>query len=275
MRRPVACPADRSRRWRRRCRWPTPAAAPGRAARSRSPTSTPISTSARSSALFGGSFALGHPDRALDDAPPARLLSHDETPSMSRTTRTTPRASPSRCSSPACASLLVYRAVQRIPVREVEVQQLPGGGRRPRRCRWARLLAAGRREAGGLAGRRARSPARFATGRGSGQPRPDRRRWSRTSRSPASKVAAREAGAGLPPTITAGHAGHLGEGQRGGRRRRLRRARHPRRRGRHHRPAASRACPASWSSNVQVLTAGTKIDQEQAARRPAGAGARS
>ena len=44
------------------------------------------------------------------------------------------------------------------------------------------------------------------------------------------KLASIEAGAGLPPSITAGHAGGLGEGERGRRRRRLRRPRHPRRR---------------------------------------------
>ena len=44
------------------------------------------------------------------------------------------------------------------------------------------------------------------------------------------KLAPLEAGAGLPPSITAGHARRLGEGQRGRRRRRLRRPRHARRR---------------------------------------------
>ena len=82
-----------------------------------------------------------------------------------------------------------------------------------------------------------------------------------------SKLAAVGAGAGLPPTIPPGMRGDLGARQRGHRRRRLRRARHARRRGRHLRVARgsrAKALARVVVSNVQVLTAGTRYDQEKA-----------
>ena len=80
----------------------------------------------------------------------------------------------------------------------------------------------------------------------------------------AAKVAPPGTGAGLPPIDHAWHARHLGEGRRGGRRGRLRRPRHQgRRRHDDQQPAAS-SVSRVVVSNVQVLAAGTKIDQDQA-----------
>ena len=87
----------------------------------------------------------------------------------------------------------------------------------------------------------------------------------------AAKLASKEAGAGLPPGHPRGHARRFGPRQRSRRRRRLRPARAtastwspPRAR-----PSRAPTRPRrSCSSNVQVLTAGTRMEQDQDDNKP-------
>ena len=107
--------------------------------------------------------------------------------------------------------------------------------------------------------------------RGRRQPRPDR---AVDENEPLTEVEAGAARGGRRPAAVdpARHARHLGQGQRSDRRRRLRRARHPRRRHGRRCRAQERGRTAMTRvvvSNVQVLTAGTRYDQEKRERRQA------
>ena len=161
------------------------------------------------------------------------------------------------------ASFMVYRAVQNIPVREVEVRNyfvavaarpLPLGTML--QASDVKLVAWPAEQPGR---RRSFSKIEEVVNRGlvdtRRRERADHRRQAgpgRLRRRPAADHHGR-------------HAGDLGQGQRGHRRGRLRRPGHLCRRG----PDASTrsrtdAISRVVLSNVQVLTAGTRIDQEQA-----------
>ena len=136
----------------------------------------------------------------------------------------------------ALASFGVYQAIQRMPVREVEVRSLhhvvavadmPMGSLVTKDQ--VKLVAWPASEPGCRTGSPTIEQRR--------QPRPDRRR--RRQRAADRDQAGAARGGRRPAAVhSRGHARVVGEGERGGRRRRLRRAGHPRRRAGHAAPGA-------------------------------------
>ena len=219
--------------------------------------------------LFGGSgFTTKTADRHRTDALRRRgrrlapLAASTRGESMNRTTRTVVVMAVATVTA-AVASLGVYAAVKRIPVREVEVahtfvavaaRNLPTGSRSPKKdvklVAWpASTRCPGASPRSKRSWTAAWSPPSARTSRHREQARADR-------------------GGRRPAAVdSAGHARDVGEGRRSGRRRRLRRAGHARRPGRHAaRDGSQTEEPMSRTvvSNVLVLTAGTSFDQEQA-----------